>query len=113
MIGHHKHGLSGTTSTCSSIRTLLDYSGGAPLVSVMQPAQHRNPAKLWRLNRSVLRTIFVQCQVNAVPMIIVYECPEVPVQASLVEHDQVIQALAAKRPNDPFHLSSLPRGPWC
>src|SRR5215472_5310607 len=38
MIGHHKHGLSGTTSTCSSIRMLLDYSGGAPFVSVMQPA---------------------------------------------------------------------------
>src|SRR6516225_11869534 len=91
MIGHHKHGLTGTTSTCSGIRTLLDYSGGAPLVSVMQPAQHRyrdDPAKLQRLDRSGLRSIFLQCQVDTVPMIIVHECPEVPVQASLVEHDE-------------------------
>jgi hypothetical protein len=46
-------------------------------------------------------------------MIIVPECPEVPVQASFVEHDEGIQALAAKRPNEPFHVSSLPRCPWC
>jgi hypothetical protein len=71
-------------------RRSLDGSGGAPLVSVMQHAQHRyrdDPARLRRLDRSGLRSILLQCQVNAVAMIIVHECPEVPVQASLVEHD--------------------------
>jgi hypothetical protein len=94
---------------------MLDLSG-APLVSVMQPAQHRNrdDPRLRPLDRSGLRSIFLQCQVNAVPMIIVHECPEVPVQASLVEHDQVIQAFPAKRPNsaaDPDPRDTLPTGP--
>ena len=65
---------------------------GAALVSMMQPAQHwcrDDPARLRRLDRPGLRGIFLQCQVNAVPMIIFHECLEVPVQTSLVEHDQV------------------------
>src|SRR5262249_34635595 len=72
MIRLRKQGLSETSSTCSGIRTLLDGSGGAPLVSVMQPAQLRyrdDPARLRRLDRSGLRSILLQCQVNAVPMI--------------------------------------------
>src|SRR5262249_21479052 len=76
MIRLRKQGLSETSSTCSGIRTLLDGSGGAPLVSVMQPAQHRyrdDPARLRRLDRSGLRRILLQCQVNAVAMIIVHE----------------------------------------
>src|SRR5262252_4423241 len=86
---------------------------GAPLVSVMQPAQHwyrYDPARLWRLDRSGLRSIFLQCQVNAVLMVIIHECLEVPVQTSLVEHDQVIQALAADCADDPLDVSTLPRG---
>src|SRR6516162_11707666 len=86
---------------------------GAPLVSVMQPAQHwyrYDPARLRRLDRSGLRSIFLQCQVNAVLMVIFHECLEVPVQTWLVEHDQVIQALAADRADDPLDVSTLPRG---
>src|SRR5262249_62101685 len=86
---------------------------GAPLVSVMQPAQHwyrYDPARLWRLDRSGLRSIFLQCQVNAVLMVIIHECLEVPVQTSLVEHNQVIQALAADCADDPLDVSTLPRG---
>ena len=85
---------------------------GAPLVSMMQPAQHRyrhDPSTLGRLDRSPLRSIFFQRQVNAVPMIIVHECLEVPVQAAFVEHDQVIQAFAAERADDPLDVSTLPR----
>ena len=80
---------------------------------MMQPAYHRyrhDPATLRRLNRSGLRSIFRQRQVNAVPMIIVHERLEVPVQAAFVEHDQVIQALAADRTDDPLDVSTLPRG---
>ena len=50
-----------------------------------------------------------QRQVNAAPMIIVHECLEVPVQTSLVEHDPVIQALAADCADDPLDVSTLPR----
>jgi hypothetical protein len=40
-------------------------------------------------------------------MIIVHECLEVPVQAAFVEHDQVIQAFAADRADDPLNVSTL------
>src|SRR5215472_5089349 len=86
---------------------------GAPFVSMMQPTQDRDrhdPATLWRLDRSGLRTIFLQRQVNSVPMIIIHECVEVPLQAAFVEHDQVIQAFAAERADDPLDISTLPRG---
>src|SRR5215467_16220561 len=43
-------------------------------------------------------------------MIIFHECLELPVQTSLVEHDQVIQALAADRSDDPLDVSTLPWG---
>jgi len=52
---------------------LLEGSSSVPLVSVMQPAQHwygDNPARLRRLDRPRLRSIFVQSQVNAVAVII-------------------------------------------
>ena len=54
--------LSGTSSSCGGIQPLLDCSGSAPLVSVMQPAQHRyrdNPARLRRLDPSGLRSILI------------------------------------------------------
>jgi hypothetical protein len=89
---------------------LLDCSGGAPLVSVMQPAQQRyrdDPAKPRRLDPSGLRGIFFQCQMNAASMIIFQECLELPVQTSLVEHDQVIQALSADRADDPLYVSNV------
>ena len=66
---------------------------------MMQPAEHRyrhNPSTLRRLDQSRLRSIFFQRQVNAVPMIIVHECLEVPVQAAFVERDQVIQVFARR-----------------
>ena len=79
----------------------------------MQPAQQRyrdDPAKPRRLDPSGLRGIFFQCQMNAASMIIFQECLELPVQTSLVEHNQVIQALAADRADDPLDVSTLPRG---
>ena len=35
-----------------------------------------------------------------------------PTQGSLVENDHVIEALAANRPDDAFHVSALPRRSW-
>jgi hypothetical protein len=39
-------------------------------------------------------------------MIIFHECLELPVQTSLVEHNQVIQALAANRADHPLDVST-------
>ena len=52
---------------------------------------------------------FLQSQVNPAPMVIVHERLKVLVQTAFVEHDQVIQALAADSTNDPLDVSTLPR----
>ena len=78
----------------------------------MKAAQHRyrdDPARLRRLDPPGLRSIFFQCQMYAAPMIIFQECLEMPVQTSLVEDDQVIQALAANGTDHTLHVSALPR----
>jgi hypothetical protein len=62
---------------------------------MMQAAQHwyrDDPATRRRLDRPGFGGVFLQCQVHAGAMKIVHKCPEVSVQASLGEHDQVIQA---------------------
>src|SRR4051794_28700148 len=81
----------------------------------MQAAQHRyrdDPARLRWLDRAGLRSIFLQCQVNAISMIILHKDFEVPTQASLVEHDHMIQALAPHSADHTFNISTLPRTTW-
>jgi len=75
-------------------------------------SQHRNrddPTRLRRLDRSWLWTVFLQRQVGAVPMIILQESLQVAVQAALVEDDEMIQAFAANRTDQPLDIRSLPR----
>ena len=57
-------------------------SGRAPLVSMMQSADFRNGddrSGVWRLDRSVLRAIFLQRQVRPAPMIVTNEALDVSV----------------------------------
>src|SRR5208283_4783246 len=99
-----------------AIRKLLDRSGGAPLVAMMQPAQHRyrgDPPRRRRLNRSRGRRVLLQCQVNAVSMIIFDERLEVPVQASLIEHHHMIQTFTTNRADESLNVSTLPGRPRC
>jgi hypothetical protein len=42
-------------------------------------------------------------------MIAIEEISKVPVKASFVEYDDVVQALAANGSDDPFDISTLPR----
>ena len=89
------------------IRTEAVRSGCAPFVPMMQPTDLRNgddPSSVWRLDRSGFRTVFVQRQMCAAPMIIFEEPFEVLVQAAFVNYDHVIQALAANRADDSFHV---------
>ena len=94
-----------------AIRKLLDRSGGAPFVAMMQPAQHRyrgDPPRRRRLNRSRGRHVLLQCQVNAASMIILDERLEVLVQASLIEHHHMIQTLTTNRADESLNVSTLP-----
>src|SRR5215472_4952091 len=50
---------------------------------------------------------------SAPPMVIICIRRKVLVQGSLAEYDHMVQALAADRANQPFHVSPLPRRPWC
>jgi len=55
-------------------------SGGAPLITMMQPTNFRNrddPSSVWGLDRSRLRTVFLQRQMCAAAMVIVRETFEV------------------------------------
>ena len=55
-------------------------SGGAPLITMMQPTNFRNrndPSSVWRLDRSGFRAVFLQRQVCAAAMVIVGEAFEV------------------------------------
>ena len=84
----------------------------SPSVTMMQPAQHRNrddPARLRRLDRPWLWSVFLKCQVRAIPMIIFQKSSKVTVQASLVEDDHVIQAFATDGTDHSFDIRSLPR----
>ena len=86
-------------------------SGSAPLVPMVQPANLRNgddPSSTWRLNRSRLRAVFLQCQMGPAAMVIINEQFEMPVQTALVEYDHMIEAFAAKRADHSFDIRTLP-----
>jgi hypothetical protein len=46
-------------------------------------------------------------------MIVVQKFLDVPMQASLVERDHMIQAFAANGPDRPFHIGALPGRSRC
>jgi hypothetical protein len=86
-------------------------SGGAPLVSVVKTANLRNGnnrSRLQRLYGSRFGRILGQRKVRPGCVIVREEGLHVPVQRSLVEDDHVIEALAANRADDAFHVGSLP-----
>ena len=63
-------------------------SGGAPLVSMMQPAHLPNrcdPAQHRRLNRSGLWGVLLQCQMGAAPMIVINEALKMSAQTALIK----------------------------
>jgi len=90
-------------------------SGGAALVTMMESADlwNRNDLpKFRRLDRARLRCVLLQSQVRPASVIVVHEALKVPVEASFIEHDHVVQAFATNRADDPFDIGSLPRGTW-
>jgi hypothetical protein len=57
------------------------------------------------LRRSWFRGIFVQAQVGPTPVVVREIGFEQAVQVSLIEHDDVVQALAADRAHQPFDVT--------
>jgi len=71
---------------------------------MMQAAHLRNtdhPSLCGRLHRPWFGRIFLQSQVTAGVMVVVQEGLQMVRQAGLVENNHVIEAFAAKGPNDP------------
>src|SRR5688572_2732956 len=86
-------------------------SGGATLVPMMQSTDLRDrddPASIGWLHTAGLRAVFLQCQMCPAAMVIIKEHFEMPAQTALVEHDHVIEALAANGANHSFHIRTLP-----
>ena len=76
----------------------------------METADFRDrndPPGLRKLDWARLRRVLMQSQVRPGPMIVVHKPLKMPVQASFVEHDHVIQALAANGADHPFDIGPL------
>jgi hypothetical protein len=74
-------------------------SGGAPLVTMMEPAQLRNrddPSPRWRVDRLGLRAVLLQCQMRSAPMVVVAEAVQVSVRTALIESDHVMVGTVMK-----------------
>ena len=86
--------------------------GGASLVTMMESTDPRNRNDMpgfGRLDGPRLRRVLLQSQVCPGSMIVVQKISKVPAKASLVEYDDVVQALASNGSDHPFYISTLPR----
>jgi len=87
-------------------------SGSLTFVAMMQAANfgERNDLPLFGpLDGSRFRGIFLQCQVCPTSVVVREVALEHALQVSLVEADDVVQAFAANRPDQPFDGGRLPR----
>ena len=100
--------------TCFWIGTArwLIRSSCAPLVAVVKTADLRygnDGADVERVHGPRFRCVLSQREVRPGFVIVRQEGLHVPVQCSLVENDDVVEALAANRADDAFHVGTLPR----
>lgn len=89
-------------------------SGGAALVTMMESADLWNrmtcPSSAdWTERGSGVSFCNPR---RPASVIVVHEALKVPVEASFIEHDHVVQAFATNRADNPFDIGSLPRGTW-
>ena len=82
------------------------------MVAVVESADVRprdDFARLGPLHASAHRSIFAQREMRA-PVVVVGDIrSQQPLQGSLIEHDDVIEALAADRSDHAFDIRILPR----
>ena len=61
--------------------------------------------------RSGLRGVLAQGEVGPDAMVVGKVVSQQATQVGLVQHDHMVEALAAQGPNEAFHVRILPRGP--
>src|SRR6266567_1929759 len=86
-------------------------SGGATFVAMMQAADFGNgndSADFRPLDRPRIGSVLSQPQMRAAAMGIPKERMQVARQAARIEHDNMIQALAADGTDHAFHVGALP-----
>ena len=88
-------------------------SGGAAFVSVMKPADlgdRHDTALGGRCDRARNRRILLEREMRARSFVVVAIQMHQPLQSPRAEHDDVIEALASRRSNEPLGVRVLPRG---
>ena len=78
-------------------------SGGEAFVALVKPADLRNRdhlAAVRRLDGASIRAVFVERQMGARAVIVIDVPVQDPAQMALVDHEYMIQALAANRADD-------------
>jgi hypothetical protein len=90
---------------------VLARSGSAAFVAMMETPNLRdrdNPASFGRLHRARLRTVLLERQMRAGPVVVIAKRAQVMAQAALVHYDHVIQTLAANGAYQAFDIRALP-----
>ena len=83
---------------------------------MMQPANLRNrdhPTPFRRFNLALNRGVPIQGQVGPRFVVIIQVLIQNPQQVSLVEHDDVMKALASDGADHPLRVRILPGRSWC
>jgi hypothetical protein len=70
-----------------------------------------DPALIDALHCSGLRCVLLQREVGPVTVVVGEVVSQQATQVGLVQHDHMIEALAAQGPDETFHVRILPRGP--
>ena len=87
-------------------------SGGEAFVALMKPADLRNRdhlAAVRRLDGASIRAVFVERQMGPRAVIVIDVREQDAAQMALVDHEYMIQALAANRADDSLDVGILPR----
>jgi len=86
-------------------------SGGEAFVALMKPADLRNRdhfAAVRRPDRASIRAVFVERKMSPRAVIVIDVREQDAAQMALVDHEYMIQALAANRSDDPLDVWVLP-----
>ena len=84
-------------------------------VAMVKPADLRNRdhlAAVRRLDGASIRAVFVERQMRAGALIVVEIRGKDAAQIVLVDHNYMVQALAANRADDPLDIRILPGRSW-
>ena len=84
-----------------------------PFVTVMQPAEaplrnDRRARAFWRRSQPATRCLFGEPEVRAIVVVVGHVLGEHPTEMALVQHDDVVEQLAAHAADPAFGYAVLP-----